>query len=504
MSTLSLYAGISPNTNGKHVYYTALSNYTAYLSTYLLTSVTSDNYRINAGSIKIAPNTDITEANYKTVTYVYNDLDNTFYTVKRCELQCGYIIYEVEVDFWGTYIAVATYDSLNVLRCNRRLGVGLYDQIRATNTISTVNIPSPDYPTGYPLFYTLSNVYIVFALTYNVEQTVFGATSATGLYGINVKTLYDLYVAGGGDANENAIDIAVAVVGGIYGVEATNGYGHATTNDAKVTKAYIMDKTMISPYANNVVTITSKSMYGSWTAGHGIAVDFIDADVKTKSISIDNDPDYNFYLGTTNKGLKLIRTTETTLTGVYKCITSNNELCITVQQGDNQTDITSEYEVTLTLNDGDVTNLSAIKTALSMTLKTGQAVASKGVAGIATLAPEVINLMGQHYYGSQIGNGDGVINVRRAGIATLYLGAKYPYGYVKCKSVNDEQENAKKKGAFFDAYISSLDDVFTKSLLYGSDIPTYIQANASITNIPLVASNDIKGKLAGGVYVIKV
>lgn len=504
MSTLSLYAGISPNTNGKHVYYTALANYTSYLSTYLLTSVTSDNYRINAGTVKVATNNYITGANYKAVTYIYNSLDNTFYTVKRCELQSGYIIYEVEVDFWGTYIAVASYDSLNVLRCNRRLGVGVYDQIRATNTISTVDIPSPSSPEGYPLFYTLANVYIVFALTYNVEQTAFGATSAMGLYGINVKTLYDLYVSGGGDANKNAIDIAVGIVGGIYGVESTNGYGIATTNDAKITKAYIIDKTMISPIPNTVVTITSKSMYGSWTAGHGIAVDFIDEDVKTKSISIDNDPNYNYYLGTINKGLKLIRTTETTLTGVYKCITSNNELCITVQQGDNQIDITSEYEVTLTLNDGDVTNLSAIKTVLSMTLKTGQAVASKGVAGIATLAPEVINLMGQHYYGAQTGNGDGVNNTRRLGNATLYLSAKYPYGYTKCKSVNDEQENAKKKGAFFDTYITSLDNIFSQPLLFGSDIPTYIQANASISNIPLVASNDIKGKLAGGVYVIKV
>lgn len=508
MANLNLYTGIAPNSNGLYIYYSQFANYLSNLSTHLLTSVSEDKYLINTGAIRINIDTTLTLSNYKQVVYIINDVDNVCYFVRNSLIQSGYVIYYVFVDFWGSYIAQATFDLINVVRCNRRIGTGIYDDIRATNSISTARFPVPagEYVTGKPDDYIASNVYIVFNLVYNVEQTPFGATSATGMYALSLDTIYNKYIAlGGGTAVTTFVDIAVGVVGGIYGIASTNGYGVATTNDARVTKAYIINKDLIHVPAlpDGVVSVASKSMFGTFGVGNTIDVLTIYHGVKTKTLTLDNDPDYNFFIGTMNKGLKVVRNTNTTLSVDYRCITSNDGLTVSVVQGDNQIDITSEFEVVLTTNDGDVTNLSGIKTALAMFLKTGQAVATKGVAGVATLAPDIIGLYGHHFSGGQIGNGDGVVTFWKSG-SPATSGVHYPYGYAKCRSIINEQDNAKYKGAFFDTYVSTFASIFTYALLYGTNIPTYIQANVSLSNVPTEAQDAIREALGRGIYVISV
>lgn len=509
-TSLKLYTGTTPNTDGVHVYFTSFANYLTHLSSHLLTTVSMDNYRVNALVIKVALGNTLTVANYKSVTYAVHDLDNVCYIVKSSVVQSGYAIFNVEIDYWGTYIASATFDTINVVRCNRRIGTGLYDTIRATNTRTEVALNPPDgeYPSGYPLFFDLNNIYIVFTLTFNVEQSSFGSTAATSMFAFKVKTLYDTYRAyiashtpsGETPLYDNAIDVVIGIVGGIYGVSASNVWG-TVTNDAKVTKAYLLPADLIYATGSSDIAVKSKSLYGTyssltcWDVGHF---------ARFKTLTIDMDPDYEYYVGTINKGVKLVRTTDTTVTVTYKAIPNTNDVQVVIYQGDNQLDITSEFEVVLTMNDGDVTNLSGIKQALSMGIKGATAVSSMGPAGLASLAPDMIGLIGNHYQGHQSGNGDGLVTFRKSGNATLYLCAKYPYGYVKYKSVNNEQDNAKYKGAFFDAYVANFNTVFTAPLLYGSNINTYIQASVVISNLPYNAEQHIKQRLSQGVYIIKV
>ena len=516
MANLKLYTGKAPNTNGEYIYptahdsKTAFENFLTYLAPNLLATIADDNYRINNNTVRVAIDSTVTLANYKSVTYIVNELDNVCYIVKRGYAQSGCAIFDVTVDLWGTYIASASFDMINVARCNRRIGTGLYDQIRATNTYTEVAIPTPDgeYPTGYPLFYSLSRVYIVFSMTYNVEQTAFGATSATGLFAFNAKTLFDVYRAyidahtpsGDTPFYDNAIEVIIGIVSGIYGVHSSSVWGSAT-NDAKVTKAYLLPTELIYASGDTGIQLKSKSMYGEYTT---LACMDIAHFARYKTLTLDVDPDYEYYVGTVHKGLKLVRTTDTTATVTYKCIPSTNDVEVVVIQGDNQADITTDFEVVLTMNDGDVTNLSGIKQALSMGLKGATAIASSGPVGVASLAPDVIGLMGHHYQGHQSGNGDGFVTFYKAGNATLYLCAKYPYGYVKYKSVNNEQDNAKYKGAFFDTYVATFASIFTPALLYGSNIATYIQANVALSNIPTDAQNAIRGALSAGIYAIKV
>ena len=515
MSNLKLYTGKAPNTNGDYVYptahdsKTAFENYLEYLAPSLLVTIVDDNYRINQNEVRVLIST-VTLANYKSVTYMVNDLDNVCYHVRRSFAQSGCIIFDVEVDQWGTFISLASFDLINVVRCNRRIGTGLYDQIRATNEVTEVALQAPtgEYPEGYPLFYSLARVYIVFSMTYNVEQTAFGATTATGLFAFNAKTLFDVYRAyidahtpsGDTPFYENAIEVIVGIVGGIYGVHSSGVWGSAT-NDAQVTKAYLLPTELIYAPGSSGIEVKSKSLYGEYT---GLSCLDIAHFARYKTLSVSIDPNYEYYVGTVHKGLKLVRTTDASTTVTYKSIPNTSDVEVVVLQGDNQMDITSEFEVVLTMNDGDVTNLAGIKQALSMTLKGATAVASSGPVGVASLAPDVLGLIGHHYQGHQSGNGDGLVTFYKAGNATLYLCAKYPYGYVQYKSVNNEQDTAMYKGAFFDAYVATFASIFTSALMYGTNIPTYVQANVNISNIPTEAENAIRGALSAGIYVVKV
>lgn len=511
MDNLILYTGKAPNTNGLYAYFTSFSAYMAYLSSRIFTSITQDKFIINNGTVRIAVDNVLTIDNYKNVTYMINEIDNKCYIVNRVVVQSGYVIFAVTLDLWGTFIADADFEIINVARCNRRIAAGLYDAIRATNTVDEVRLPVPadDYPTGYPDFYKLERIYIVFTLVYNVEQSAFGATSATSMFALNAKTLFDAYrtlveagtPSGQTPSYENAIDVITGIVGGIYGVEASN-FWVTTQNDAKVTKAYLLPADLIYTTGSSGITVKSKSLYGTYT--NLVCLDVAHfARYHLENIEID--ANYEYYVGTVNKGLKLVRTTDQTATVIYKCIPSANNIEVVVMQGDNQLDITSEFEVTLTLNNGDVTNLAGIKQALSMGLKGATAVTTTGTVGLTSLAPDVIGLIGRHYQGQQNGNGDGVLNFIQYGNATLYLCARYPFGYVRYKSINDEHANALRKGAFVDDYVSSFASIFDYPLLYGAAAsPTYVQANVNLSNIPLEAQDAIKTALSSGIYLINV
>lgn len=508
-TTLKLYTGTTPNTDGVHVYFTSFANYLTHLSSKLLATISIDNYRINTLAIKVALGSTLTLANYKNVTYAVHDLDNVCYFVKSAVVQSGYVIFNVDIDYWGTYIASATFDTINVLRCNRKVGVGLYDQIRATKAVEEIRYATPNehYPEGYPLYYDLYDVNIVFALDYNVEQSSTRAITASDVYAISVYDLFNAYKAWcerqnppiTADEYANPIDVAVGIVSGMYGVDATVAF-FPSTNDAKVTKAYLISHELIIKAGTVDFTIKSKSLYGEYD----ITPKYVSRVPKYLTITQTVDPNYNYYVGTPNRGLQLVRTTDTVVDVKYKCTIHQNDVEVVVMQGDNQLDITSEFEVVLTLNAGDVTNLAGIKQVLGMGIKGGMAIGTMGAAGIASLAPDVVNMIGQHHIGTQTGHGDGVNNFKRTGNAALGLGAQYPYGYTRCQSVRDEQTHAQYKGAFFDVYVADINYIFTCALLYGSSIPTYLQAGVTLSNVPERAQAEIKQKLAQGVYMINV
>ena len=296
----------------------------------------------------------------------------------------------------------------------------------------------------------------------------------------------------------NPIEIAKSYVAGIYGVEANNTWGASSTNDAKVIKAWIVPERFVQLRISEVAEIKIKSMYGNVTYQPYDVL--ITSRNLTKTLQID--ADYDYYVGTIYKGLKINRETSSNIDIIYTCNVKNSDLEILVKQGNNQIDLTSEFELDLTTNDGDITNLSAIKQALNSSLSLFAGVSSQNylMTGIS-LAGGLTNLIGQHHLGHQVGNGDGILNFLQYGDASIGLGLYYPFGYVRYKSVIDEKEHAKLYGAKFNEHISTFASIFNASFLITGTTDTFVQMNCNVSNVCTMAIQTIKNALMGGVYV---
>ena len=517
---LLLYTNITPNKDNTHYLFSNFSDYKTALSSHLFKTVVLTDYRITSGVIKVKIDETLTLANYKNVTYAINENDNMCYLIKSSVVISGFIIYECNVDYWGSYIANADISHINVLRCNRNIDIGIYDNIKATKNNNEVHfdIPNGEYvvdtsttpQTEYKDNYKFENVYIVFCLTYNIEQTSYGATSATGMFAMNLKTIYDRYISNFPNGiYENPLNIARAWVSGIYGVSGSNQYGHSVTLDAKVTKAYIMPKDLlgIRIYSTPIIEVVTKSLYGDFDTNDPLGVFEVTNYKRVKDFYININPNYNYYVGTVNKGLKITRDTSGSILIRYQSIINNNDIQVIVKQGDNQQNISSEFEIDLTMNDGDITNLTGIKQALKSGLTVIQGVSSGNYLSMGMqLAGTSIDLIGNHYYGKQEGNGDGIVTFLKTGNASIGLGLYYPYAYITCESITDEQTNARQKGAFYDCYVSTLASIFNFSFIGtgSNNDDTYVKANLCIAGIPAQAINEIITKFKNGVYLKKL
>ena len=499
MAQLNLYYGYTPNTNGNYVYYTSFDHYVTHLSSNLVITISDDNYRINNNSVRVATSAQIMYSNYQKITYMINTADNKCYIVQNSYMQSGCFIFDLVVDLWGTYIGQTSFNMIDVVRCNRRIGTGLYDNIRATKTVTRASFPIPtgQSVTDHATALSTSHAYIVFTVEYAVQSQVFGNISTTEVFCCSLAYIYSQYRGSGGTLNPNAVELACSVIGGITETSTSTWY---QTQTARVLRAYLVPEGFVSIVTTPARVTTgfiTKSRYGDIT----IYGDKCILKSSELSFALDNNPNNQYYVGTPESGLKLTRVTDTQFNVTYRCAVNFDRLQITVEQGDNQMDITSNFEVALTLNGGDVTNLAGIKAGLQYGLKTAADVATGNFFGVTS---DVLGIMGNHYNGHTINGGDGAIAMSSQHVGG-YLDCRYPLGYIACESINNEQENAVYKGAFFDTYMSNFANIFNNyPLMYGTNIPTYIQANVTLSDIPLNAQNTIRNALASGIYMIKV
>lgn len=507
MGNLLLYSHVTPNSDNIHYVYDDLEDFKTELSSHLVATVSMNNYRINNGIIKLSTETSsaFLPSTYKIVTYAINETDNTCYVVRSSELQGGFVIYYCYVDYWGTYIFDAHFNHINVLRCNRNVDIGIYDDIKVSQIDSRVRFPIPDDDKNpsHPNYFLLSHVYIVFCLTFNIEESLLGgSTTATGMYAMSLQSVYTKYITDNPTlTGTNPIDIARAWVGGIYGIKGTNFYGFDTTLKATVTKAFLIPSSLITIYDNQAISVATKSFFGDYNQHNAIPVVEVFNRVNTTSFTLNHNVNNNYHVGTMNKGVKITRTTQASIEITYQCFVSNNDIKVVVKQGENQSDISSEFEIDLTLNGGDVSNLAQIKNALKMGLTVAQGLATGNIIGTGySLAGDIIGKIGTQVYGTQIGQGDGILTFDSGS----YLGTFCPFGYSVYTSITDESVNARQKGAYFNCYVSSLDAIFNYNFIgTGDDTndPTFVQANVNIDGIPLQAISEISNRFAKGVYL---
>lgn len=506
---LLCYSGINPNNdNCTHYFFNSISRYISELSNNLEATINLNNYRINANIAKISVGNILTEELASKITYIIDtDGEDYFraYHVKSYIMQ-DFFVYQLEVDLWATYIYKVLFTKIHVTRCNRALNPqGEYDDVMATYERRELNA-NFNYLDEEGIILD-ADTWIVYLVEYNVEQSaIFGDQhiTCTGLFASNLGSLR-------GTSAISPIEKAVDMVGGIYHV--------ANNMDARVLQAWVLPKWLVD-CGEITGDIQTSRYYTFQSKGHAGTYSFRGYIVfpNTKEMDlIGNSFDLNYatYIGVRNNCFKPKRFVNKYMNELaLYCFMGTNSLKVVLIQGDEQKDLTQDFEVTLTTNNGEVTGIRAVAGVIGKTLTSTLGVVgamkkenyydvAKQVAGSATsqieTKPALTSAVGSgdasNLYWRPIWNDD-----PQSEIAKL----QFPIIIEAFKSTRDEEMHARMQGANFDEYISGFDYPLTKALLgTGNHLTltdTYIVATCCIEGAPLDAKNAITNKLASGVY----
>lgn len=543
--TLYLFTGLTPNIKG-HPYYNikAFDNYLLYLREHYYCKVlTDDNYRINANIIKIE---NVTSNNLFTYAIeVDSEGAHRCYFINSITKQSNMLYLGLTIDYWGTYYTANKVDYLHIIRCNRNIGNGLYDDVRASKGYGDVAFYfGGDILTqGNPRRYVgLSSVFLIFSLSYNLQENITGEknVSTTELMGIRLSQLKDFYVskadgepeeAGHEEEGEwipeseahiikyktNIFDIVSDFLGGVIGVSSTFG-----TNKANVNMAYIVHESLIEFSSHTKPFINAKSLLLDKQ------IEFKDSD---EDISIfyylrkqrrnmnytihHSDVNINkvYYLGVEHdNGLLLPRVTQD-LTIYYVCEASNDKLNIYCEYGEKQFDLTNNFIFVVSENTNYTSPLrmvaSSFVSAMSIYMGMSKAYARSGatIAGL-TGASGLISasgLTGDATLNKDLrGNGDASITYNEKVNDSRRSYLQTPFAVTEYESLIDEKAKARVYGASFDKQIEDINSIFAFALLGEGDynLTFLISDDVKINYLPTMARQEIENAFTSGVELL--
>ena len=478
---LYLYQGVNPNTDrGTYYYFTSTQNYINALPAPVQT-LNENDYRYTGGEVRVAMQ-NITNA--KTITYarVSNAAGEWFYHVTGVEYVSGYAVLSLMPDLWATYLADADISEIMATRCNRDIGGGTYDDIELTVSRSVTAL-SEDVP-------ALSIVAVVAVATGTSSILVNNSATYLGLYEFEFSQL---------DPPEGVsiFDYAVALIAGIYSAKATIG-----DLPAAVLKAYIVPHSVLAVRAGAAIpSFKSKSIYSD------IALT-PDAEVAPFSFpvnfTLNINPDYEYIAGTALDGIRVPRTVAPQ-TVTYTYTAKQDGITVTVRIGDEVRDITNQFAVGLTSNDGNYTTQERIAGALGIigNLASGAFQVAAGGSGVVTGALAIgssLNNIAKPGKPSFSAGGDG-LNTFRLLAGTV----GNPYKIQKFQSARDEGARARLYGAKCSTPLDSISDAFTPALIgTGSMTDTFLACDCKVQGVPNDAQETIAQALSDGVHMVAV
>ena len=526
---LHLYKGILPNTDYKHYYFTNTSRYLSFLSTYLVKSITLDNYRINSNIIKVKLDNTLTAWEAINLSYViddrYEDNVQTYfraYFVNRIDIVSGYAVLTCSVDLWASYLFRANSNILYVERTNKSLGVTpIYDDIKAVlpseyktsvdSNGAANGMATPD-TSVYQYAY---RYYLVLVINYNAKQNLTGSDyiATTCCMGIRLDTLRNAYIDGIDPSTTDpaqqellsmsVIRIAQDFAGGVYGISASLGH-----NDANVVEAYIVRDHAVS--RTSVVTGLKSISLLKGGADLSINASILSYSDYQETLYVRNiSPNNVYYFGKVHGGLKLNRAFNDLYNHNYtevivRFIVSASNVEVIAIQGNNQEDITEAFKLTITNNVSQTTPLRRIAGAITQTGRATQAI-TKGYknsgatgavgAGLTSLA----SMVGDFSIDSKI-RGDGDALHTFMGVADLVV---VPFHATYYTSLDNEERKAYLYGASCDVEANIYWVIQQGFLISGQPNKiTYVKGTLYIEDLPKDATEYIKNKFASGVYLV--
>lgn len=521
--TLHLYYGATPN-QGKNPYY--IYPHDEYMTACGNASVQSldvdiNNYRINSNVIKVQePKTALFTASAN-ATYAIDEEHHKVgarivydywrcYFVRTIDYQSGMAILHCDVDLWGTYYRNATLSNIVVKRCNRAISEGVYDDIKHTN--GTLYYGDKIGAIARPI----SDFCVVFLVSLVLQTSWLGSdplTQSVMLYlpleEVGAKT-------GSAWAKMDIIEKVRFIIGGLKSASA----GATNDNNLSVLRCWILPKDCVSAGAYGLEAVKGTSPFVG-EASHDYQFKNVPTArpiTKTKYFEFTDFvkgtspeklyPNMDIQVGAIGHTMPLTRyINDKGIT--YRVITESDAVRVQVEQGNKIQDISGAFELNINVNNQMGT--SAQET-------------SKNLGKILSIfSSAVMGYLAKDVTGGAIGAGLGVAkslagSLERSGANSPSSGngdastsyslndaeyVAYPFVASVVQSIDDERERARMYGAAFDTCVDSLSDIKTFALLGEKEgfEQTYVQADATISGVPMDALEKIKDELAKGIYI---
>ena len=544
--TLNIYTDILPNVDGApHIFAKDNDPQTVldYLAPHLNTIITLNNYRINTGVVRVSIESETSRlsiADLDHITYLidYGDLGSQgqywrCYFVHDAIYQNGYIIMHVDIDFWGTFQPLGfECNGYKIHRCNRNIGIGVYDEISAVNVKDLYDV-TPQPLTGESTAMTPiikgnfayayeSDLAIIFVAHITVARNLANTenVNATYLLGIELDRVRTVYQDAGVDtSNINGIELAVSLVSGIYGISTGNGID----NDAKVVNAFLVPANILYG-TGKAYNFVAKTPYTSANNNLVFQAQILNPYTLYEYVPLPSnaiDLNYECYAGVFDDGLKISKMTKDSSV-VFTYVMNIDGLRVSVRQGDNEKDITDDFAVSLS---GNAEGLDYLQQAgwwlkrIADYVSHGNAAvggagksssyAAAGVSWGASMASLLSRDFSEKTKATgtiQKGDGRVTFDLRVSPDGTgHYVG--WPYYLTRFKSVADEYRHARYYGATFNVNLTYLANLEQYPLLGRDDSAkpmtyTYVEADfIGLVNLPRQAHDIIQDKLRRGIYV---
>ena len=346
---LYIYKNFSPNTfSTQHYWYDSLTAFKNAITTYEWKNFTPDKYTINNGTIRVTFQ-NITEKDANDISYIIDTTTERAYHVDACVYQSGFIIIDVRLDYWATYIHKANFTKLYVKRCNRKLKwtdtsvtpnvtytrMGYYDTIKCPNVSTKTYTPNVTTPA-----FSTSDIYFVFSANIGIKEESGGNiwTMVSDLLAGTMSSYSCLYAV----PYTTSIRSTLEGISSIYKINRTSNLDYPVN----VSKCWMIPKQLFK-------MSTQATTFDTYVAGAQSTLSAYEVTIGKLPLagSLTIDPSYEYYAGTPIKYMKIPRTTEQQAI-VWEGIAGQSTFQVNVLCEDKILDISDALEVSLTFNNG--------------------------------------------------------------------------------------------------------------------------------------------------------
>lgn len=483
---LNLYSGNQPNLGYSAYFFKNFDLFLSAISSQLVAQVDKTNYILdNDLFLRL-------KGDYGEITYVV-DLDTErCYFVESIENISGYKRLNLTIDYWGSYIKSAVLESGVVNETSYSLPNGKGFMLK------------PQTPVGAPDYLTISGIEFTrttpILLIMNIEYSYTKTTLFTNESVTTNKLIYAL-------ANRSTLLQQCEDYASIFEIYETNALGQEKTYPCAVTKMWavpfadamgsIMPSKNINLRFNVIEETTSGTTIETRTTtlpvlepGHLIA------DGTYTPTAIASEWNFKFFFGTQSDYMAVGFNQNNEINVRYELRIGSDEVNTVLWFNEKNIDVTSNFEINTTTNNGTFTNQQKMAYALRnlFNVTSGAITTIKGSTsgdvgsiahGIAQTTSSINELFEQRQGRRNYASGDGLFtwfsNNPPLTLIRYFTCEHYVYGI--------------DSGYAFNVFVTN----FEQNIKYG-----FIKANFNVCGVPLSASNYISQRFSGGLRVVKL